>query len=586
VSLIPTKVLYVDLTSYKTWTEDRKDLFEKYIGGIGVAMKLLEENVPKGVDPLSPDNVIVIATGPLAGLFPVISKAVMTFKSPLTNALGESHAGGRLGVVMAWAGYGAIVIKGASEKPVYLSIHNETVKIKDARAIWGLSTHATGRVLREIEPGRGVRSIVRIGPAGERMIKYSCINVDSFRHFGRLGAGAVWGSKRLKALVISGTYRGEIPKEVRGEYFKLFREIYQQIVWTEAMKKYHDLGTPANVLPLNAIGGLPTYNLKKNRYELADKISGEEFARRVLVKKIACLSCPIGCIHIGLLREEFPGYDYETLLVSYDYELIYALGSLLGMKSCEDILRLIEIIEREGLDGMYAGVALAWATEAMEKGLIPEEDALGIKLEWGNVDNYVKAVEHIARKRGKLYSLLAEGLHKATEVYGGKEFALQFGKNGMPGYHNGPATHLGYLIGARHSHLDNAGYSFDQKCLKSGKNPGPEETVEELMKEESWRCVTNSLVMCLFARKVYTPERVLRALQIVGYNIKDTEELMKIGEEIYRERWKYNVREGVRRKDLMPPERIFETPSARGMIDKEFFMKALNYFFEKMGIPE
>lgn len=584
--LMLSKVLYVDLTEKRYWVEERPELFEKYIGGIGVAIKLLHEEAPKGVDPLSPENPLIFVTGPLNGLLPVMSKAVLVFKSPLNNALGESHAGGRFGVAMAWAGYGAIVIRGASETPVYLAIHGDRVKIKDARALWGTSTQACGRVLREIEPGSGIRSIIRIGPAGENLVKYANINVDSFRHFGRLGTGAVMGSKKLKAIVISGLMRGKLPDNVRGEYYKLFKELYESITNTDAMKKYHDLGTPQNVLPLNAIRGLPTRNLRESTFEHADKISGEYFAEKLLVKKSACLSCPIGCIHVAILRQPLPGYDYETMFVSYDYEPIFALGSLLGIGSAEGVLAVIEASERLGLDAMYAGVSLAWATEAFERGLIPEEDALGIKFSWGDVDNYVRALELIAKKKGKLYSLLAEGLQKAVEEYGGKEFALIFGGNGMPGYHNGIATHLGYLIGARHSHLDNAGYSYDQKLLKSGERPPVERIVDDLIEEETWRCITNSLVMCLFARKIYTKDKVLEALRLVGYKFESTDDLMKLGYEIFKMRWDYNIREGVRRKDLMPPERIFETESSLGVISKEELMKGLNYFFERMGIPE
>ncbi|HEC96214.1 MAG TPA: aldehyde:ferredoxin oxidoreductase [Euryarchaeota archaeon] len=584
-SLKLSKVLYVDLTENKFWVEERPELFEEYVGGIGVAIKLLHEECPKGVDPFDPENPIIIATGPLNGLFPVMSKAVMTFKSPLNGALGESHAGGRLGVALSWAGYGALVIKGAAEDPVYLAIHGEKVRIKDARGLWGTSTQAVGRVLREIEPGSGVRSIIRIGPAGENLVRYANINVDSFRHFGRLGAGAVMGAKKLKAIVVSGTYRGEIPKEKRGEYYKLFKEIYDDIMNTEGMKKYHDLGTAQNVLVLNALGGLPTKNLRSGVFEHADGISGEYLAERLLIKKVACTSCPIGCIHVALLRQPLPGYDYETLFVSYDYEPLFALGSLLGVGNADGVLTLIEHTERLGLDAMYAGVALAWATEAMERGLIPEDHAMGLNLKWGEVHTYVRALEHIAKRRGKLFDLLADGLEKAVEEYGGKEFALIFGGNGMPGYHNGLATHLGYLIGARHSHLDNAGYSYDQGLLKSGESPPVEKIVDNLIKEEAWRCVTNSLVMCLFARKIYTKERVLRALNFAGYAF-DQNKIIELGHKIYKLRWDFNIREGVRRADLMPPERIFETPSARGKITKEELLRGLNYFFEKMGIPE
>ena len=199
------RVLYIDLEKKRSWVEERKDLFEKYLGGAGVAIHLLEEECPKGVDPLDPQNPIVFAVGPLVGLFPYASKTVAMFKSPLTGNLGESHAGGRSATSIRLAGYGAIVIRGGSERPVYVAIHGDKVFFRDASALWGMrSAYAVGRVIREREPGAGVRTIIRIGRAGEKLVRYACAITETYRHFGRLGLGAELGCKKLKALVVSG----------------------------------------------------------------------------------------------------------------------------------------------------------------------------------------------------------------------------------------------------------------------------------------------------------------------------------------------------------------------------------------------
>ena len=197
------RVLTIDLTS-KSWeVEERPDLF-RFLGGVGVGIRLLDENVLYDRDPLDSGQPVIFCVGPLSSIYPVITKTVCMFRSPLTNELGESYAGGRLALAMVYSGYDAIVIKGDSPRPVYLSIGPEGVEFRNAEPLWGVGTEETGRYLREMEPGRSFRSIVRIGPAGENLVRFANLNVDTFRHFGRLGPGAVFGSKNLKALVVFG----------------------------------------------------------------------------------------------------------------------------------------------------------------------------------------------------------------------------------------------------------------------------------------------------------------------------------------------------------------------------------------------
>jgi aldehyde:ferredoxin oxidoreductase len=191
------RVLRIDLTKKRFWVEERPDLFEKGLGGAGVAIELLHELCPKGADPLGPENPIILAVGPLNPLFPLASKAVAMFKSPHTGNLGESHCGGRVALALRLAGFGALVIQGRSEVPVYLAIHRGRVQFRDARALWGVSSSLTvGRVLREIESGSGARTILRIGRAGERLVTYANVIAETYRHFGRLGLGAVFWEQK------------------------------------------------------------------------------------------------------------------------------------------------------------------------------------------------------------------------------------------------------------------------------------------------------------------------------------------------------------------------------------------------------
>jgi len=328
-------VLYIDLSKRIFKVEKRRDLFEKYMGGTGVATALLHEECPENCDPLGPDNPIIFAVGPLTALFPLASKTVAMFKSPLTGNLGESHCGGRSAVAIRMAGYGAIVIKGASSMPVYLSIGGNQVYFRDASSLWGMGNFSSGRVIRENETGAGLRTIMRIGKAGEKLVSYACVTSETFRHFGRLGLGAVFGSKKLKAIVVSG--KSSLPVSDKKIYRKIYDEVYKAAVNSPVMKKYHDLGTAENITPLNDFGGLPTRNLKEARFEGASGISGETFARQYLGRRLACSHCPVGCIHIAALREPYEdeAYFYKTSMISYDYEPIYALGTMLGRRFSE-----------------------------------------------------------------------------------------------------------------------------------------------------------------------------------------------------------------------------------------------------------
>lgn len=573
------RVLYIDLDKGESFVEERRDLFEEWLGGTGVATQLLLEECPAGTDPLSPEAPIIFSIGPLNALFPAMTKTVATFKSPLTGELGESYAGGRLAMAMRFAGHESIVIRGAADRPCYISIRDDDVQIKDARSIWGIPATVVGYILRDVETGVGRRSIIRIGPGGERLVKYAGVVVDTYRHFGRLGLGAAFGSKNLKAIVVSGTEDVEVPDSKR--YREIYKRLYDTVVQTDVMEKYHDIGTPININVLNQLKGLPTRNFQESSFEGAEKISGEVLADDYLFRRVSCAHCPIGCIHIGMLKTSFSrDHEYEIRKISYDFELIYALGSNLGVSSPEGVLELIEACERQGIDAISTGVVLAWATEALERGLITPEDALGVNLQWNDVDEYLKAIDNIVKKQNEFYSALAEGVEAASERYGGREFAMALGKNEVPGYHTGPASIVGLTVGVRHSHLDNAGYSIDQRAAK--KPLSPEEMVDAIIREDDSRGVYNSLVGCLFARAVYTTENVIEALGSVG--IEKTEgELEELGRRIFDEKYRFKRREGFDLEAAPVPRRFYETVSAVGMIEPETIEEMMKIYRRRRG---
>ena len=572
-----SRVLFINLSSYEHWSEDFE--VEEWLGGVGAGIRLLREHAGRA-DPLSEGNAVVLSTGQFTPAYPMASKCVGMFRSPLTGTLGESHAGGRVATSIANAGYLAVVILGRAEEPVYVVVENDRVHFRDARAIWRVrDSIVVGRIIAKREGGAGVRSVLRIGAAGCSMVRYACVNTETYRHFGRLGMGAVFGSKNLKALVISG--RGSFTPERLSCYRRIYREIFTRITsWKEA-KKYYTLGTAANVQPLNEMRSLPSLNLRQTHLEGAENISGEAFAERVLGRRVACSHCPVACIHIGALRVPYGDepYFYKTLMVGYDYELIYSLGSMLGIRSAGEVLRLINQVERLGMDAISAGVALAWATEALERKLVSRRETIE-ELKFGRVEGYIKATEHLASGANDFYRALGMGVEHASRIYGGEEFALSFGGNEMPGYCTGYGAYIGYLIGSRHSHLDAGGYELDQKLAKEGRELPPEELVDTLVRREVEKQLLSTLVVCFFARSIYTPELVATAFEPLGMEVSPGE-LMQIAERIYAEKQRYRGELGFSMDRLRVPERALKQEALGRSLSREYVERALRYFAER-----
>lgn len=569
------RVLTIDLTKRAQTIEDRDDLFKDYLGGVGVGAKLLEENLLAKEDPYHPDQPIVFSNGTLCTIFPVVSKAAALFKSPLTGELGESYAGGRLGFAMMFSGIDALVIKGRSEAPVYLAISDYKVSFKGAEPIWGLTTEDVGWAIRDAEPGKGHRSIMRIGPAGMKKIAFASVNVDTYRHFGRLGLGGVMGSKNLVGIFILANRHYPVD-QFKKDYNKVYDKIYKMINGTDVMRKYHEYGTAVNVVPLNEFKALPTRNLKSTTFENAKGISGEAFASETLIRKVSCIGCPIGCIHVGLLRRQFaPQSEYESVGLSYDYELIFSLGSLLGIGAANDVLALIEKIEELNLDAIAAGSLLAWITEAYERRLISASD-IGVEISFGDLSGYLKILDNLIKQQNEFYKEASMGTWHLAEKYGGKEFSLTLGKNAIAGYHTGYGSLIGQaVVGARHSHCDNAGYSIDQKSL----NLSHRELVEKLIAEEKERNILNIAGVCLFARCIYNRELIQEALASIGIE-RSLEELGEIAERVFKLKLRLKEAMGFSADDIYFPKRFFETESMNGVLKEDAVREMVSVYKE------
>lgn len=573
------RVLYIDLSQKTHRIEDRIDLFKDYLGGVGVGVKLFEENLIPKEDPYHPDQPVILSNGTLCTIFPVISKVVAMFKSPLTGELGESYAGGRLGFAMRFGGIDAIVVKGKSEDPVYITISDYKVSFKGAEPIWGLTTEDVGWAIRDAEPGKGHRSIIRIGPAGMKRIAFACVNVDTYRHFGRLGLGGVMGSKNLVGIYILANRHYSIG-HFKNNYNKVFNKIYDRITQTDEMRKYHEFGTAVNVIPLNEFNALPTKNLKTTKFDKAEGISGETFAKETLIRKVSCIGCPIGCIHVGLLRREFaPQEEYESMGLSYDYELIFALGSLIGIGTTHEVLSLIEKIEDLSLDAIAAGNLLAWITEAYQKGIISKDD-LGTEIDFGNIEGYITILDNLIKQPNDFYREASRGPWQLSERYGGKDFSVTLGKNPIAGYHTGYGSLIGQaIVGARHSHVDNAGYSIDQKRA----DLTPKELVEKLVAEEKERNILNSVGACLFARSIYSRDVIREALSSIGIE-KTSEELGEMAERVFRLKLRLKEEMGFKVENVYFPKRFFETESMNGFLKEEVVKEMVSVYKKMVGV--
>jgi len=573
------KMLDINLADGSSKVTDISELFERYLGGTGVGTSLLLDT-PTGLDPYAPESPIIFAIGPFSSVYPVATKTVALFRSPLTGNLGESYAGGRLALAMYGAGFHVIRIVGHAEFPCYLTIDEEKVEVHRANSLWGSSALAAERMLRDHEESSYKRSIVRIGPAGERRSPIAGATVDSARHFGRLGLGGVMGSKNLKAVVVTGGRYWPIVEKAK--YNDFYKKLFDAVVKSTAMKKYHDLGTAMNVVPLSRINGLPTRNFGQGFFEGASDISGESFAEKHLTQHIACAHCQTGCIHMATLRTRFnpEEHQYKTFKISYDHELIYSFGSNLSIQSPEEILQLLLLVEKQGWDAMSIGVTIAWAIDAFQAGLLNLSQNMtdGLVLNFGDASTIEKVLRRVGNGHNEFYRDLEKGSWFCSNKYGGKEFAVAFGKNEAPGYMTGLYAFLGYATGVRHSHLDSAGYSVDQKNLNENKTDV--ELVKGLHAEATWRMALNSLVICLFARNIYTKEAILEGLESLGIHGWDEARLMTTARRIHAMKMRYKERCGFRFDDLMLPGKLASVFTSAGKVSSDRFIQQVAAYKE------
>jgi len=553
------KILHVDLTTGKMETEPLKEeLAKKYIGGIGLGMRLYLDHSTPGLDPFDPENPLVLATGPLSGTMVPTGGNGHAFvsKSPQSFGVGEAKSHGHFGTEMKRAGYDAIIFKGKAEKPVYLWVDDDAVQLMDAKHLWGKSPAETEEAIRNELKDFYIR-VASIGVAGEKLVRIACIMNDRTRAAGRCGLGAVMGSKNLKAIAVRGSKDIKVANQ---EHLLELVKIQHERMKGPAARKYRTLGTPENVLVLNALGAMPTNNFTKATFAAADKISGEYLNERFVAKIIGCSSCAMRCEHIAVVPEG----PYKGTTTRIEYEPLWAIGPNCGVGNLDAILKGMDLSNYYGVDGISIGGIVGFAMDLYEHGLITKED-VGLELKFGNHEAMLEMIKRISLREG-IGDTLAEGVKIAAEKIGkgAAKYAVHIKGVEMTGYDiRGLKTAaLGYAVsfrGADHNRHGAYGPDVAGKVNRFKAEKGRGKIVKET---EDLYTIIDSLIVCKFSRGTYFEGfKDLAALYSAVTGIEMTpEELQMAGERINNLGRLINIREGLTRKDDHMPWKIMNVP--------------------------
>ncbi|MEM0000503.1 MAG: aldehyde ferredoxin oxidoreductase family protein [Desulfurococcaceae archaeon] len=571
------KVLRVNLSYGRVAVEDLppEDVLRKWIGGRGFGVYYMLKEVNPKVDPLSPENKVIVATGPLTGVtgIPSSGRWCSVTKSPLTNTVHDSHSGGKFGPELKFAGFDVVIVEGASEKPVYLWIYDGKAEIRDARHLWGKDVHATTDTVKDELAkvvGRDEAKEVKvacIGPAGENLVKIANIMNDKNRAAGRGGHGAVWGSKKLKAIAVRGHMKPPVASEEKLEEVavKSMELIKKSPVTSQALPKY---GTAVLVNVINAHGIFPTRNFKTGVFAEASKISGEAISSEIMDWKMTeeekCWGCEIGCArYTRITKPPFTGEGGGP-----EYETVWALGASTGTGDLAAVSKANFLCNELGIDTISMGATIAALMELVEKGKVPLEALRGLKVEWGNPEVIVELTWRTAYRSG-IGDDLAEGAARLAAKYGAPEVAMVVRNQELPAYDpRGVQGHgLGYATSNRGGcHL--RAYMIAPEILGMPQLLDRFETrgkAEWLKKFQDVFATLDSLVVCKFVTFAYWSDVIAEQLSAVtGWNVT-VEEFERVGERIYNAERVFNALafgDGEEYDTL--PRRLLEEPMPEG----------------------
>lgn len=592
------KILRVDLNRGEIRTEQLDESVAKdYIGGRGLGIYYLSRELDPGCDPLGPENIMAMATGPLTGTnAPTGARYMVMTKSPLTGAITTSNSGGHFPAELKKAGWDAVIVSGVSQRPVYLWIQDQKAELRDASAIWGKTTHQTDDILRQATHEKARTAC--IGPAGERKVLFAAIMNDKDRAAGRSGVGAVMGSKRLKAIVVKGSGKVAIQEE------KAFQSAVKK-----SLKRFKDslggkepglrtYGTAQTIAGTQTVGALPTRNCGQGTFDGWEALSGQALTRDFLVRPRACHSCPIACGRVT--RVETPGFEGEG--EGPEYETLYAMGSMCGIDNLAAVTKANYICNEMGLDTISMGATIACAMELFESGYLPESD-VGRSLRFGDAAALVDLTRKTAFREG-FGNLLAEGSLRLATRYGHPEMAMVAKGQEFAGYDPRGEQGMGLAyatspIGASHMRGDPAYIEI----LGVPFLVDPQSWKDKAKLVADWQdvfAVIDAAGLCVFfsVRNLTTPTRDIRPegikdlLNAATGSDYTTEELVRAGERIFNAERLFLNRAGFSRKEDTLPLRILTEGlpdgPAKGMVCRLDDMLPEYYRFrgwDENGLP-
>ena len=552
------KILRVNLKTKSFLVEDLDlEKAKKYIGGRGLGTKILSEEVDPSVDALSPENKLIIISGPLTGTpTPTGGRYMVVTKSPLSGTVASSNSGGYWGAELKAAGYDIIIVEERAEAPVYINIEDDKVEIKDASFIWGKTVSETTKALEEISPEKA--RILTIGPAGENLSKLAAIMNDTDRAAGRSGVGAVMGSKNLKAITVKGSGKVQVHdadklKEVFSDAVKKIRE---NGVTGQGLPTY---GTAVLVNIINENGAFPTNNFQESYFDKAEEISGETLAEKYLIKKTACYRCPIACgRHCKADDIEGGGPEYET---------IWAFGSDCGVSDLGAIIKANYWCNEMGIDTISTGATIAAAMELYERGYIKDEEVDGTPLKFGNADAVIEWTKKMGRAEG-LGAKMAEGSYRLAEMYGVADLSMSVKKLEIPAYDPRAIQGQGLQYAT-----SNRGGCHVRGYLISPEILGLPEKLDKfaLDGKAEWAKIfqdltatIDSLGLCLFTSFALGADDYAKLYNAVCGTDHTGESILMAGERIWNIEKLFNIAAGIDSKEDKLPKRLLEEPIVDG----------------------
>ncbi len=579
------RILRVNLTNGTVTKEPTSpDVARNFIGGRGFGIFFLLKEVPKGADPLGPENKLIISSGPISGMMiPGGGKCDWTTKAPLTGGYASASMGGHFTAEMRYAGLDSIILEGISPKPVYLFIDDDKIELRDASDLWGKATFAVEKQFKE-KLGEEFQVAV-IGVGGENLVPYACINHDYGRQAGRGGVGAVMGSKKVKAIVVHGTK--SIPVADMDAYRKAGMALYKACKDSEGLKDWTRYGTTIVVSWCDEVGALPTRNFSAGSFEDGKNLYGPVMREKIVITDKGCFGCPSPCGKYSRNKK------YNSYVEGPEYETIGMMGSNLGIDDIEAVAQANLLCDDLGIDTISAGNAIGWAMECYEKGIFTKKDTDGLDLKFGNVDATFTLIEKIARREG-LGALLAEGVKRASKKVGkgSEKFAIQVKGMEQSAYatHNATAMLLAYMtcdVGAHHNRAWAITYD-----LQVGRDKVVPEKVARVIWLQNFRPMFDVLGGCRLQwvelgidRDLYVP-----ALEAITGIQRSWEDLDKVGERIWNLTRLFWAREneGFGRAWDMPSPRFYEeapkSGATKGQITKlEDINRLLDMYYEQRG---